>query len=447
MSKTSIQATPPAPAAVPPEDRRDKPGGSPSDGAPPRRQPERFPLLMRVLRPLASLRLTVVLFLLSMVLVFCGTLAQMDAGIWVILSKYFRCAVAWIPLQVFVRFGQVFFAVPKTLTVPGSFPFPGGYVLGGALLVNLLAAHAVRFKVSWRRSGILLIHSGLIVMMLGELVTGLFAVEGNMSINIGSASNYVEHADHTELAFVKRLDKQDDVTVVAEKTLRKGGLIQDAALPCDVEVREYMVNSNIVNLDKAPPDTQNLADKGYGKEAVALKMGPGTGVDADQKRDVASAYVTLRKKGTDEALGTYLVSVYWKPQEVKIDGQTYELVLRFRRSYRDYTMYLKEFKHDRYVGTNTPKNYSSLVQVVDPATGEDHEELIWMNHPLFYRGETFYQVQVLQNAAGDEIGTVLQVVRNPGWMMPYVSCLMVSLGMALHFGLNLVQFLNRRTAA
>src|SRR5690348_9743793 len=114
MSKTSIQATPPAPAAAPPEDRRDKPGGSPSEGAPPRRQPERFPLLMRVLRPLASLRLTVVLFVLSMVLVFCCTLAQMDAGVWVILSKYFRCAVAWIPFQVFVRFGQIFFAVPKT---------------------------------------------------------------------------------------------------------------------------------------------------------------------------------------------------------------------------------------------------------------------------------------------------------------------------------------------
>jgi hypothetical protein len=438
MSKTSIQAAPPAPVVAPP---------GPPDG-PPRRRPERFPLLMKVLRPIASLRLTVVLFVLSMVLVFCGTLAQMDAGIWVVLSKYFRCCLAWIPFQVFVRFGQVFFGLPKTLTIPGSFPFPGGYVIGGALLVNLLAAHAVRFKISWKRSGILMIHSGLIVMMLGELVTGLFAVEGNMSITIGSASNFVEHADYTELAFVKRVDdKQDDVTVVGEKTVRKGGLIQDAALPCDVEVLDYMVNSAVVDLDKAPPGTHNPADKGFGAEAVALKKEPGTGVETDQKRDVASAYVTLKKKGTGEPLGTYLVSLYWKPQEVKIDGQTYELALRFRRSYRDYTMYLKEFKHDRYVGTNTPRNYSSLVQVVDPATGEDHEELIWMNHPLFYRGETFYQIQVLQDTAGDEIGTVLQVVRNPGWMMPYVSCLIVSLGMALHFGLNLVSFLNRRTAA
>jgi hypothetical protein len=32
-------------------------------------------------------------------------------------------------------------------------------------------------------------------------------------------------------------------------------------------------------------------------------------------------------------------------------------------------------------------------------------------------------------------------------MMPYLSCAMVSLGMALHFGLNLINFLNRRAAA
>ncbi len=442
MSETSIQATPPAPAVTPPEDLRDKPGGSPPEGA--RRRPERFPMLKRLLTPLASLRLTVVLFVLSMVLVFCGTLAQMDAGIWVILNTYFRCTLAWIPLQVFVRFGQVFFGLPTTLHVPGSFPFPGGYVLGGALLVNLLAAHAVRFRFTWKRSGILMIHSGLIVMMLGELVTGLFAVEGNMSITIGGASNYVEHADHTELAFVKHLDaKQDDVTVVPEKTLRKGGLIQDAALPCDVDVQHYMVNSAIVDLKDAA-GTANPADKGFGAEAVAVEKAPGTGVGSEaEKRDVASAYVTLKKKGSGESLGTYLVSVYWKPQKVEIDGQPYELALRFRRTYRDYTMYLKELKHDVYVGTNTARNYSSLVQVVDPRTGEDHEELIWMNHPLFYRGETFYQSQVLSDTAGNETGTVLQVVRNPGWVMPYVSCLMVSLGMALHFGLNLINFLNR----
>src|SRR6516164_6691472 len=109
----------------------------------PARRGDRLKPLKRLLKPFASLRLTVVLFVLSIILVFCGTLAQMDNGLWAILTGYFRTFVAWIPWQVFVRFGQVFFWFPKSWHIPGSFPFPGGYILGGLMLVNLLAAHLV----------------------------------------------------------------------------------------------------------------------------------------------------------------------------------------------------------------------------------------------------------------------------------------------------------------
>ena len=87
-------------------------------------------LVRTVLKPVASLRLTVVLFVLSIILVFCGTLAQIDNGIWTVVNDYFRSFFVWIPLQLFVRFGQVFFFLPKTLTVGGSFPFPAGWTLG-----------------------------------------------------------------------------------------------------------------------------------------------------------------------------------------------------------------------------------------------------------------------------------------------------------------------------
>ena len=72
--------------------------------------------------------------------------------------------------------------------------------------------------------------------------------------------------------------------------------------------------------------------------------------------------------------------------------------------------------------------------------GENREFLISMNHPLRYGGDTFYQSGVLENDAG----TILQVVRNPGWKLPYVACSMVSLGMLLHFGIHLVGFLRLR---
>ncbi|MGH7169132.1 MAG: cytochrome c biogenesis protein ResB, partial [Gemmataceae bacterium] len=183
-TSTQITAAPVPPLAAPPST--------------PAQRVDRLKPIKRFFKPIASLRLTVVLFALSMFLVFCGTLAQMDNGLWYILSGYFRAWLAWIPFQVFVRFGQVFFWFPKTWQVSGSFPFPGGYTIGGALLINLIAAHLVRFRLSWKRSGILLTHAGLILLMLGELVTGLFAVEGIMVIVTGESSNYVLHIDKTE---------------------------------------------------------------------------------------------------------------------------------------------------------------------------------------------------------------------------------------------------------
>ena len=83
-----------------------------------------------------------------------------------------------------------------------GFPFPGGWAIGSLLLVNLVAAHAIRFKISLKRTGILLIHAGLIVLMMGELVTGVFAIEGNMAIATGQSANYVEQNENMELAVV-----------------------------------------------------------------------------------------------------------------------------------------------------------------------------------------------------------------------------------------------------
>lgn len=426
-----------------------RPSHSGTDEAPaavaaPRTQGRRAPnVLTRLLTPIASLRLTVWLMALSLLLVFCGTLAQVDQGIWTVLNRYFRSAMVWIPLQIFVQFGQIFFGLSPTLKVPGSFPFPGGWLLGGLLLANLLAAHAVRFRLNWKRSGILLIHSGLVVMMVSELITGLFAVEGRMTIEEGSSSNFVEILHATELAVVDASDpKVDDVVVIPAAVLRKGGVIRNDLLPFDIEVVKFMTNSVLQNL---PADgTPNPATAGVGLEGAAVERPETSGTASDV--DIPSTYVTFQKKGMGESLGTYLLSAWFldsRPQQVSVDGKAYDVNLRFRRAYKPYHIHLNEFRHDKYIGTDIPKNYSSLVRVTDPAEHVDREVLIRMNEPLRYAGETFYQADFLKDGRK---GTVLQVVRNPGWLMPYVSCAMVAVGMIVHFLLHLVGFLRVRFA-
>ena len=59
--------------------------------------------------------------------------------------------------------------------------------------------------------------------------------------------------------------------------------------------------------------------------------------------------------------------------------------------------------------------------------------------PLTDAGETFYQASFKEN----DKGTILQVVKNPGWLLPYLSCAMVGGGMTIHFLLRLIPVLRR----
>src|SRR5262245_46119364 len=137
----------------------------------------------KALKALASLQLTVVLFSLGILLIFFGTLAQIDFGIWTVVDKYFWSWVVWVPFDLFHKFGTVFWKEQFTAgeSWSGSFPFPAGKLIGLAMVINLLAAHALRFRISWKRSGILLIHSGLLCLFLGEFITREYAIEQRMT--------------------------------------------------------------------------------------------------------------------------------------------------------------------------------------------------------------------------------------------------------------------------
>src|SRR5690348_3108354 len=101
--------------------------------------------MRHILKFFSSLRLTVVCLSLALGLVFIGTLAQVDEGLYAAQNRWFRSLIV-------------------TNAHIGSFKlpiFPGGYLLGGVLLINLLAAHATRFKFSKKKIGIFIIHAGI----------------------------------------------------------------------------------------------------------------------------------------------------------------------------------------------------------------------------------------------------------------------------------------------
>src|SRR4030095_4628503 len=175
-----------------------------------------FPL-KSPLRILSSLRLAVVCLGFGMLLVFLGTLAQVNLGIHAVQARYFQSLlIFWSP--------------------PGAnwrIPIlPGGYVLGTVLLLNLLAAHATRFQFSRRKIGIILLHFGVILLLIGQLLTGLFARETQMRIDEGQTVAYSEAPREVELAVIDVTDPNfDQVVSIPEAILARGGMIQSSALP------------------------------------------------------------------------------------------------------------------------------------------------------------------------------------------------------------------------
>ncbi len=314
----------------------------------------------------------------------------------------------------------------------------------------LLFGAILAFK---KRGGLLLIHAGLGLLMLGEWFVSWYAVEERLMIQEGSATNFAVDIRETELAVIDTAvsDTEDDVVVVpGSKVVRaaeRGDVIQSPKLPFDIRVVHYLRNSD---LEDPQPNGQNLATAGNGLRVLAVPQRAATGASVSRGVDMASAYVELLDREDGSSLGTYLVSQYLSAQDileqVTVNGKVYDVGLRFKRTYKPYTMHLLELRKADYVGTTTPRDYSSFVRLIDTKRNIDRGEIrIWMNNPLRYAGETFYQSGYFRDPRTGVGQTTLQVVTNTGWMIPYVACMLVATGMFAHFWNTLLRFLQRQT--
>ncbi len=371
-----------------------------------------------------SLRLTVVLLALSMILVFAATLDQVNLGIWAVQEKYFH--------SLFVLWRIPGTAIPLPV-------FPGGYLIGGFLLVNLVAAHVYRFKLTWRKSGIFLTHAGLILLLVGELLSGLWQEEFQLQLREGETKTYAESYRYNELAIIDTTDPQfDDVVVIPETLLADSTPIQHPKLPFRVVTKEYYPNAAL-RLRAGTGENPSLATAGIGPQITATPL-PLT--YKQDERNWPAAFVELA--GPEGSLGIWLVSPQLQaPQTFDYGGRTWRIGMRPQRAYKPFSLTLLKTTHDVYLGTDIPKNFASRLRLTTPDGRDDREVLIYMNNPLRYAGLTFYQYQM----DGEHAMSVLQVVRNPSWRLPYISCAMITLGLIVQFCIHLSGFIGKRRAS
>lgn len=372
---------------------------------------------------LSSLRLTVTLLGFAMVLIFVATITQVELGIHEVQEQFFRSWIAWWDVM------------------PGakkfSIPIPGGTLLGILLIINLLAAHGARFKLRWNKAGMIVIHSGILLMLLGEIFTGLLGREAQMAINEGEILNYSTFPREVELVVVRPDgDGLETVTAIPQSRLKKGAEFPFGGF--SVKIHSYYPNSEILPESEATEKfDKTRATAGLGKGYAVRRTPRETATD---RRDLTTAFVEIIPDG-GKSQGRWLLSNAFKSdQSFEAAGRPWKMSIRPRRLYHPFSIKLLDFSHDRYLGTDVPKNFSSKIKILNPDTGENREDLIYMNHPLRYGGLTFYQTGFENN----DTTSIFQVVRNPVWTLPYISCAMVGLGLLWVFSQHLIKAISRR---
>jgi len=400
--------------------------------------------------PLADLRITLTLLSFSMVLIFVATLEQVRVGIRGAQAEFFESLYGiW-------HYPEQFWGGEFLNPLP--IPIPGGYLLGGLLILNLISAFITRFQWTGKKMGIQFIHLGIIMLLIGQLATQAMQEESRMQINKGESKNYLERFHGVELAFIDVTNPEtEQVVALSQALLDGGGMHYSQDLPFKVKILGFGPNCEFNSLPPAREATGPAEKVNRGViQSANLEIRP-------KPEDFSSegmnfGYVVFELLDGAESMGTWAAishpagNHWWAQinpkmgdlafQPIRMNGKLWGVTLRPEREYLPYSIELLGIANEFYQGTDIPFNFESEI-MLRMGQNQSRRALVYMNTPLRHEGKTFYQYQM--NKAADY--TVFQVVRNPSWLVPYIACILVSFGLLWQFSFHLARFLSKNAAA
>jgi len=117
------------------------------------------------------------------------------------------------------------------------------------------------------------------------------------------------------------------------------------------------------------------------------------------------------------------------PKEVSIGGKDFLISWGSKLKKLPFSIRLKVFRLVRYPGSQSPSSYSSQVILEDDKRGIYKSYEIYMNHPMVYQAYKFFQ----SSYDKDEMGTILEVNKDPGKLPTYFAYFLLALGFVLSF--------------
>lgn len=341
------------------------------------------------------------------VLVFIGTIVQKDIGLYAAQMDYFSSWFKWI----------------------GFVPLPSGKITMLVMFINLSCYFFRPNIFNKNKLGITITHSGVILMLLGGGLTSYFSSEGSVVIDEGNKSNFYENYYNKEFAVVDTSNPDYDRFVIFDNPLIKvNSFLSDKSLPFDIEILDYYVNCKPVSrIYQGGDEFKGMAKNFFLQELPSEK---------EYEKNISG--IIYRLNNSDSFDGIY-INYIGQPitQSLTVDEKDYMLLLRRQRTYLPFQLELIDFEKIMHPGTNIAKSFSSLVNLIEDNV--PRKVLISMNEPLRHRGYTFYQASFIED--GPKQTTVLATVKNHGRLFPYISTIIMSIGILYHM---LLMFLRKK---
>jgi len=343
-----------------------------------------------------------------MVLVAAGTVAQKYLGLYESQRLFFSSFIFWL----------------------GPLPLPGGRCAAAVLLLSLLAKLIVASP--WRKAtaGIFIAHLGVLLLLLGGLITAAFSVEGYVLLEKNNRTAGFFDYHHRELTIQK-----NNVPIVRLPFARLGKTIRDSRVPFTLTIHTLCHNCTMAMRSGDTPAFHGSARK--------IMLSPLADY-LEEEHNLAGVEFTVSGAGP-EADGTYIA---FEPMEKQptftLGGDTYRISLGREYYSLPFTLQLLDAEKDIYPGTDVPRSYRSTVMLTDGDVQQ--RAVITMNHPLRYKGYTVYQSSFSGNDR-DTKSVSFAVVRNGGRIFPYVASITLCIGLLIHLSFRLPALLRRQLHA
>ncbi|MFT7463362.1 MAG: hypothetical protein ACI9EF_001706 [Pseudohongiellaceae bacterium] len=370
-------------------------------------------LLKQVLKPFGSIGLSCVLVGLLSLLTWLGTLEQVNSGLFDVQKKYF----------------ESLFLVHWEGPIP--IPLPGAYLVMVLLSINLIVGGLVNMRRKRENAGIMITHVGILFLMLAGFIKLFFSQDGHVSLSPDEEASSFQSYYRSEIVLFHGMDDGSVRQIFVPQETYLGGpgtTLSSAAVPFDLVVNEALRNADV--RQKGPMFT---VDAPIIDGAYLEHMEP----ENQAERNRPALHVTLVNKSDGSSQDGILSTLSRTPWVVEVDGQRWALDLRHELYPLPFTIQLDKFTKDDHPGMGMARSFSSDVTVTE--NGASRQLTISMNEPLRAQGLVVYQSGFGQDPNGNTYSD-MEVVRNAADQYPLYACIIIAIGLVLHFSKRLTRY-------